>query len=352
MIPTPALPSFADMQQQSAPPVQPTYQIPPSAPSGGAISPPAPASPPGGQGLTPPTQPVAPAPQKSPYIAALEAQNKIPVGRFTSEAELIDTLYTISDNLQSQLEAERNRTHETPAAPQPAPVAPQEDLTAMAVPFQQSGWLAMENGQWVSRHPAAASLAQQLNQRAAEAQARTAELATDTAGFLRKYGQEAFEEALAPIQQKMAELEAYNKQLESEIAKAVPKPHEAWVKQNESQLWTTDQFGRRVPTAAGQTYSKAWDTAAQYGMPVDKVHEYAMALTAPLLTQQTQQPAPPAAPQQPWMQQVAQNPPVINPGFTAPGTTFQSQTPPQARDAIYGNDGFPSFTRMQALPQS
>jgi len=352
MIPTPALPSFAELQQ-SAPPTQPTYQIPPSAPSGGAITPPAPALPPGGLGLTPPATPTIQAPPttpaKSPYIAALEAHNKIPVGMFHSEAELIDRLWSVSDNLNSELEALRNQP---PAAPTqqvtPTP-APAEDLTSLALPFQQSGMLAMDNGQWVARHAAATSLAQQLNQRAAEAQARTAELATDTAGFIRKYGQKAFEEALAPINQKLTQFEAYTKQLEAELARAVPKPHEQWVKQNEAQLWTADQFGRRVPSAAGAAYSNAWDQMAKYGVPDAELHQYAMTMAAPHLTQQ--QPAQQPAPQQSWMQTVVNNPPVINPGFTAPGTTFQSQTPPQARDAIYGNDGFPSFTKMQALPQ-
>lgn len=351
MIPTPALPSFADLQQ-SAPPVQPTYQIPPSAPSGGATTPPAPAPQPGGLGLTPPVTPPVQAPPatpaKSPYIAALEAQNKIPVGMFHSEAELIDRLWSVSDNLNSELEALRNQP---PAAPTPpvTPTAPAEDLTSLALPFQQSGMLAMENGQWVARHAAATSLAQQLNQRAAEAQARQAELATDTAGFIRKYGQKAFEEALAPINQKLSQFEAYTKQLEAELAKAVPKPHEQWVKQNEAQLWTADQFGRRVPSPAGTAYSNAWDQMAKYGVPAEEIHQYAMTMAAPLMAQQ--QPPQQPAPQQSWMQTVVTNPPAINPGFTAPGSTFQSQTPPQARDAIYGNDGFPSFSKMQALPQ-
>jgi hypothetical protein len=340
------IPTFASLQQ-TAP------QSPMNAPSGGANGIPAPVSQPGGIASpapqAPPVQP-APAPQApQSYIAQLEAQGRVPVGRFKSEAELIESLYSVAENSVNELEALRSRPAEpvvtTPPAPQPAPV---EDLTAMAVPFQQHGWLSLTNGQWVANNPAATSLAQQLNQRAAEAQARQAELA-DPASFIRKYGKDVFEEAVKPLKSEIEQLREYNQRLQQEIAKAVPKPHETWVKQNESALWTTDPAGQRKPSAAGQAYSDAWDLGAKYNMAPEDLHQMAMNAAKPYMTQTAPQPQ--AQPPQSWMQQVAANPPAPNPAFNAPGTVLNNNVPPQHRDPILGADGFPSYSRMQALPQ-
>ena len=234
-----------------------------------------------------------------------------------------------------------------PAAPQ-LPAPPAEDLNKMAMAFQQNGWMALENGQWVAKQPAAGQLAQQLNQQILEAQARQAEL-SDPSAFIAKYGKTAIEQYLTPLQKEMEALRQQNLQLQQDIAKSTPKPHEAWIEQNKAVLWTTDQSGTRTPSAAGKAYGDAWDMAANYGMTPEDVHKFAMTAATPYLTTVTQQAPQPQQPQ-PWMQQVLQNPPAQNPAFNAPGT-FLSNVPPQQQNVFLDNDGLPSFARLQALPQ-
>lgn len=349
---TPALPTFQMLQQQAAPTIQPNI---PSAPSGGANSPPVPVPQPGGMGLptAPPVQQPTPqfvpptAPQRDPYLVQLEQEGRLPPGRFNTVQEAFNAIYTVAEQTANELDQVKAQTVTPPAAPQ-LPAPPAEDLNKMAMAFQQNGWMALENGQWVAKQPAAGQLAQQLNQQILEAQARQAELA-DPAAFIAKYGKTAIEQYLTPVQKELEALKQQNMQLQQELSKAVPKPHEAWIKQNEAVLWTTDQNGTRTPSAAGKAYGDAWDMAANYGMSPEDVHKFAMTAATPYLTTVTQQ-APQPQPQ-PWMQQVLQNPPVPNPAFNAPGTQLNNSVPPQQRDVFLDNDGLPSFARLQALPQ-
>lgn len=348
---TPALPSFQMLQQQAAPTPQPNI---PSAPSGGANSPPVPVPQPGGMGLpTPPVPQPTPqfvppaAPQRDPYLVQLEQEGRLPVGRFNTVQEAFDAVYGVAQQTADELDRFKAQTPAPPVAPQP-PAPPAEDLNKMAMAFQQNGWMALENGQWVAKQPAASTLAQQLNQQILEAQARQAELA-DPAAFIAKYGKTAIEQYLTPVQKELEALKQQNALLQQELSKAVPKPHEAWIKQNEAVLWTTDQNGTRTPSAAGKAYGDAWDMAANYGMSPEDVHKFAMTAATPYLTA-VAQPAPQPQPQ-PWMQQVLQNPPVPNPAFNAPGTQLNNSVPPQQRDVFLDNDGLPSFARLQALPQ-
>jgi len=345
----PELPSFQMLQQQNPQSLQP------SAPSGGANSPPVPVSPPGGMGLpappqTPPAPPMTPAPQVDPFILEQERAGRLPPGRFKTQQEAFEAVYGIAQQAYDEAERLRAQTTAPPAAPvqQQPPAAPVEDLNKMAMAFQQSGWMALENGQWVAKQAAATQLAQQLNQRIAEAQARQAELA-DPDTFFAKYGKKAISENLAPLQTELAELKQQYQQLQQELYKAVPKPHEAWFKQNEAQLWTTNQLGQRAPSPAGKAYSDAWDLAQSYGLAAEDIHKFASTAATPYLTQQ----APPAAPQpqQSWMQQTLQNPPVHNPAFNAPGTSFTNSVPPHQRASSLDNDGLPSFQRLQQLSQ-
>lgn len=346
--PFPGMPDLSQMMASQQPPVTNT---PPSAPSGGATIPTPPVAPqqPSGLGFTPPpAQPPAPTPQQS-YIAELESKGLLPPGhQFKSERDLIDRFYAVTEQMAAEMEALKGQQPAAPpAAPPVAPAAPVEDLTKMATQFQQSGWLALENGTWVAKHNAAQSMAQQLNQQIVEAQARQAELA-DPASFIRKYGSAAFEEMMKPLKAELDLIKQRNQMLEQQLEKTIPKPHEAWVKQNEAVLWTTDPSGQRTPSVAGKAYSEAWDMAAKYNMAVEDVHKFAMTAAAPYMQQTQQQPA---QPQQSWMQQTLQNPPAANPAFNAPGTVLTQTVPPQQRDAILGPDGFPDFNRMMALPR-
>lgn len=346
---TPALPSFQMLQQQAATP-QPNI---PSAPSGGANNPPVPVPQPGGMGLPTP-QPQAPqfippaAPARDPYLIQLEQSNRLPPGRFNTVQEAFDAIYTLAEQQESELDRFKAQP---PAAPAPpvTPAPPAEDLNKMAMAFQQNGWMALENGQWVAKQPAAGQLAQQLNHQLLEAQARQAEL-SDPVSFIAKYGKTAIEQYLTPLQKEMEALKQQNLQLQMDIAKSTPKPHEAWVEQNKAVLWTTDQNGTRTPSVAGKAYADAWDMAESYGMRAEDVHKFAMTAATPYLTTVTQQ-APQPQPPQPWMQQVLQNPPAQNPAFNAPGTFLNNSVPPQQRDVTLDNDGLPSFARLQALPQ-
>ena len=337
---TPAMPSFADLQSQMS--QQPN--LTPNAPSGGANGLPAPVATPGGQGLTPPPQAPPVQPQES-YLAQLERMGKVPAGQFKSERELIDALYSTAEDLANRVAPEPPAK---PVTPPPAPETPavnQADLSKAATMFQQQGWLAMQNGQWVATNPIAQAAAQQLNTAMLEAQARQAELADPTA-FISKYGQTAFDAKLTPLQQELQQLRQETQALQARLAETLPRPDKQFVEANKDKLWTTDPAGKQVPTQAGKLYSQAWDMASKAGIEdFNQIHEYALSVAQPYL-QPTPQPAQPQ--HQPWMQQV-QNSPVTDPSFTAPGTVFTNSVPPSGIGIPVGNDGFPTFGSLQAL---
>jgi hypothetical protein len=221
----------------------------------------------------------------------------------------------------------------------------QADLSKAATMFQQQGWLAMQNGQWVATNPIAQGAAQQLNTAMLEAQARQAELADPTA-FISKYGQQAIDSRLTPLQQELQQLRQETQALQARLAETLPRPDKQFVEANEDKLWTTDPAGKQVPTQAGKLYSQAWDMASKAGYEdFNQIHEYALSVVQPYL-QPTPQPAQPQ--HQPWMQQV-QNSPVTDPSFTAPGTVFTNSVPPSGIGIPVGNDGFPTFGSLQAL---
>lgn len=333
----PAFPSFADLQAQ--PPQQS------SASTSGVQTPPAPVATPGGQGFQQP--PAQPAPQPTPapesYLTQLERAGKVPAGQFKSERELIDALYSTAEDLANRVERQPEPPKPTPVTPAAPPAVNTDDLNKAATMFQQQGWLAMQNGQWVASNPIAQSAAQQLNTAMLEAQARQAELA-DPSAFIAKYGKSVIEQAMTPLQAKLAEMEAQNQALQARLAETLPRPDKQWVDQNKDKLWTTDPAGKQVPTQVGKLYGQAWDMAHKAGLQdLTQIHEYALQVVQPYITQ-TQ----PAAPPQPWMQQV-QNSPVTDPSFTAPGTVFNSSVPPSGIGIPVGNDGFPTFGSLQAL---
>ena len=336
---TPAMPSFADLQAQMN--QQPQQS---SASTSGVQTPPVPVATPGGQGFSPPAQPAPPIQPQESYLTQLERMGKVPAGQFKTERELIDALYSTAEDLANRVNPEPPAQPAKPAVPE-TPVVNQADLSKAATMFQQQGWLAMQNGQWVATNPIAQGAAQQLNTAMLEAQARQAELADPTA-FISKYGQQAIDAKLTPLQQELQQLRQEYQALQSKLTETLPRPDKQFVEANKDKLWTTDPAGTRVPTQAGKLYSQAWDMASKAGLEdFNQIHEYALSVAQPYL-QPTPQPAQPQ--HQPWMQQV-QNSPVTDPSFTAPGTVFTNSVPPSGIGIPVGNDGFPTFGSLQAL---
>lgn len=337
----PAMPSFADLQAQQAS-IQP---VPPNAPSGGATQPSVPASQPGG-GSPPPavSQPTVP----QPYVAELERLGRIPVGRFTNDRDLIDTLYGTAENLATQVEQfeARQAAPVQPAAPV-VPATPVADVTKMATVFQQNGWLALQNGQWVATNPMATQLATQMNASIMEAQARQAELAENPSAFISKHGADVFKQALSPLQQEIETLRQQNQQLQQQFEASTPRLDKTWVETNKAQLYTTDAAGKEVPTQAGKAYGEAWEMARAAGKPIDQIHSFALSVATPYLAAAAT-PAPAPAPPQTWVQQVLSNP-GTDPSFTAPGTVLNKSVPPNGIGYPVDNDGYPSFSKLQGL---
>ena len=350
----PAIPSFGEraaaMPQIPAVPApqfaQPTNT--PSAPSGGANSPPVPVSQPGGTGLTPQQPaPVAP-PQQPSLIQRYEQEGRIPVGRFKNEQELVDALYQVAETAAARLDqaGQQPQTPATPVVPV-TPAAPVEDVTKMATYFQQNGWLALQNGQWVPVNPLANAVAAQLNQQIVEAQARQAELA-DPVSFFKKYGGDALKENLSPLEQKLAALEQQYAALQTQLAESAPKPWDGFMKQYDAQLWTTDPSGARQPSAVGAIYRDAFEIARQSGLPAAEVHKLAEMATKPYLQQQAAQPQ---APQTPWMQQVTNNQVPLDPSFNRPGQSLNNGVPPGQLGIPRQNNGYTSFDLLAQVPQ-
>lgn len=347
----PALPSFGERAAAFQPPQlqPPTQPYIPSAPSGGANSPPVPAMP-GGPGFNQPPAPQAPpAPVQQPpappsIIQRYEQEGRIPVGRFRSEEELVDALYGVAETAASQLEQKQ----QTPVPPvvQPAapPTVPVEELTKMATTFQQQGWLSLQNGQWVANNPLAGQLAGQLNQQILDAQARQAELA-DPVSFFRKYGKQAMQEDLTPMQAELTTLKEQYEALQRQIAESAPKPWDGFMKSYEAQLWTTDPAGQRVPSAVGKVYHDAFEMARQYNMSPADIHKFAETATKPYLQVQA-----PAQPQQSWMQQVSQHPVNPDPSFSRPGTVLNNGVPPGQMGIPRETNGYTSFNLLAQVP--
>lgn len=349
----PALPSFADRAAQQ--PAAPQLPNTPNAPSGGANSPPAPApqqAVPGGPGFQqPPAAPAAPAqpPAAGSLVQRYEQAGRIPAGRFRTDEELVEALYGVAETTANELEQLRQTPQARPATPQPeppqAPEVPADELTRMATTFQQNGWLSLQNGQWVAANPLASQLAGQLNQRIVEAQARQAELA-DPVSFFRKYGKQALQEDLTPLQQELNALKEQYQHLQRQVLEAAPKPWDGFMKEYETQLWTTEN-GARVPSPAGKVYHDAFEMARQYGMSPADIHKFAETATRPYLQQP--QAAPPQ--QTSWMQGVMTNPGQTDPGFNRPGTVLNNSVPPGSAAVPRTNDGFTSFDLLAQMPR-
>lgn len=335
---TPAMPSFADLQSQMGQ-QPPTTQL---APSGGALSPPAPASQLGAGGSSPPAQPVP------SYLTELEQAGKVPAGRFKTERELIDALYGTASDLATQVEQYEHRVPPAqPEPPAPAVTPPAADLTKMATVFQQNGWLALQNGQWVATNTMATQIAQQMNNSILEAQARQAEL-SDPSAFIAKYGSDAIKQAVDPLRQQIDRLVQQNQQLQQQFEAAAPRPDREWVASNKGQLYAADAAGKEVPTPAGKAYGDAWEMARRAGIDdIAQIHQYALTVATPYLAPKPVAPA--APPAQTWMQQTVPTLPGVDPSFNAPGSVLNSSVPPTGIGIPTGNDGFPTFRSLQAL---
>jgi hypothetical protein len=267
---------------------------------------------------------------------------------------------TFSNDLQlTQYLAQMAVTAQQPPAqpaPAPQPVAVQQpaqlatpgqqdtsspDLIRAAEAMQTAGLLAVENGVWVARNAVASQLAEQMNARAARARMVQAEL-SDPTDFIRKYGAQAFESALAPFQQQLQQLMQQNQLLQQQIQANQPKPYEAFLETNKAALFTVLPDGKRNLLPAGHAYHNAWTAAADQGITDQAaLHAIAQAACTPLLTAPA---APPAAPPPaPWISSVQ---PATDPSFNKPGTPLAQQGAPPALGLPTGNDGFPDFSQM------
>ncbi len=348
-VPTP-FPDYNQMLAQHTPaaPAAPAAPVvnTPNAPSGGATLPPQPAP----QGLAgaggPQTPATAPTPSNN-LVLEYERQNRVPVGRFKTDAELLNAVYSLAEQVSNEADELRQARMgqtppATPAAPQTpaAPAAPEPSaLSQIATVFQQNGMLQFQNGQWVSTHPASAETATHLNRQAAEVQARQAELA-DPKSFIGKYGKDVFKQELTPLEQKLQEMESRYAALEQRLAAAVPKPHMTWVEQNKSVLF---KEGTQEPSDIGKVYAQAWDTAAQSGVTDEAAcHQLALMAVTPYMTQRPATPQP-AAPQTPWINQALQTQ-QVDPSFGMPGTV--SSRPSDGIGLPLMNDGFPDYHAM------
>lgn len=338
----PALPSFADLQaqqNQSQPPTQPPGTL--GSPSGGEATPPAPVSQPGGG--SPPLS----------YLAELEQQGKVPPGQFKTERELIDALYGTAENLATRVEEyETQQSSAPPQTPEPpppttAPAVPSPaELTKMATVFQQNGWLALKEGQWVAVNPMASQVAQQMNNAIMESQARQLEMTGDPEAYISKYGEGVFKKHLDPLNDQITQLKEQNQRLQSQIEANTPRADKTWVEQNRDKLFVKDATGAETHTPAGKAYAEAWEMARLAGQPLDKIHTYALTVATPLINASTPPTAP--APVQSWAQQAAQRQPT-DPSFNAPGTVLNNSVPPNGIGIPTGNDGYPTFGSLQAL---
>lgn len=332
--PAPPVPVQQPWQQPVPAPVQQPWQQPlnpaqpvPSAPFGGAASPPPGSAPVGGT--------------QNYHVSRLEARNEINRGQFKTDEELFDSLYNLAGDLAGQLDAFTTAQQSAPPAPVApvVPTTPQTDYSAVVPVFQQQGWLTMNNGQWVAANPVANEAAQYMNRQLVQGQQIQAELSTNPQNFISKYAANAFKDQLSPLEAQVKQLADENKRLAEMVHQNAPKPHMDWVKANDALLWA-NQNGTRTPTPAGEAYRDAWNLAQQSGVNDEsKLHQIASFAVKPYMGQ----PAPQAPPQS-WMQSVNMNQPV-DPGFTSPGYMFnQPQAPPSPTDA----HGFPSYEQIIA----
>lgn len=324
-----------NFNQPAAQPQQPVYQQPAAYPPAGQMN---------------PNQPMQPqAPPADPYIAKLVSQGLIGPDDFKSHDEFTDRLLGLIDELApkvTEYEKWQQSQQQAPAA-QPAPAAqqtpPVQDLTHVVGFFQQQGMLANENGQWVAKNPVAAAAADQMNKAAAEVQLRQMELANPQA-FIMKYGSEAINQAVGPLQRQMEEMAKQNQMIQQRLENSVPRPDRDWVNSNQDKLYSKDPAtGQETLTTLGQLYTTAWETAQRQGITdYGRTHEYAMNIIGPLV-------APPQPQQQPkasWMSQVGNQTP--DPSFNSPGTIFTNNVPPGQSGYPVGNDGFPRYNILQA----
>jgi hypothetical protein len=332
-----AIPSFADLQANTG---QPPQSVP-DAPSGGATQPSVPASQPGGGSL--------PAGQQA-YVHELEKQGRVPVGRFSNDQDLIEALYGTAEDLATRVEQYQSAAPVQPVTPEPpkeTKVAPSE-VAKMATVFQQNGWLTLKDGQWVAVNPMATQVATQMNTAIMEAQARQFEMAGDPEAYISKYGEGAIKKHLDPLNDQITQLREQNQRLQSLVEAAAPRADKSWVAENRDKLFTKDATGAETHTPAGMVYAEAWEIARQAGKSLEGIHKFALSMTTPYLSPGQPAAQPPAAPAQPWSQQVIANP-RTEPGFTAPGTVLQNSAPSNGISIPTGNDGYPTFSSLQGL---
>jgi len=299
-----------------APPVAPpiTYpQVTPSLP----VQQPAPVQ-------VQPTAPVAPA---APVPNRHILNNLVAQGHLSEqEARAYPSdevlFYDMMQELDKRSQAPPASQTPPPAQPVPAPAGPSADeVNRQVMALQQSGAITFENGRYVSKYPDFQAVAERANQQRMAAEQNLQELANPRE-WLRKNGEDVFNERLQPLQKQLEDLR-------KQLADATPKPHEGWIQQHRAKLYLQDPATGQLThtlSPAGTVYDTTYKAAAGRGITDPRVlHE--VAATAAENMFQYVQPAPQAPtpqPQQSFWQAAGASPQPVNPGFNLPGTQLSS----------------------------
>ena len=192
---------------------------------------------------------------------------------------------------------------------------PQSSLMSMVQPMIASGAIRESGGFYTATTDALSSVAAALNaERSKQIQEAAAKQAAD-----------AVNPQLEAIQKQFAELQ-------QQIQRSIPQPHDTWINQHKEYLYVKDQAGQltNTMTPAGQIYNNVWNSLAPKHSDPSVLHAAALQAvesywrTVPPVTQG--QPVP----QQTFMQAAAAAPMNLTPGFNMPGQFLSNQNAQQS----------------------
>lgn len=254
---------------------------------------------------------------------------------FANDEQFLDDLYYVAfNNVNTQQEPPASQTPPTQQTPAPqvpqTPVAPAEptadvdEMLKTIVSLQQAGAVTMENGRYVSKYPEIQSLVDKVNQEQFKVQQAMFEL-RNPGEFLKKHSS-VFDPMVAPLRQEI-------EQLKAQLQQSMPKPHEAWIAQNEPQLRYVTPEGRQELTPAGRVYHQVYSALRASGeTDLGRLHQAAVQAAEPLLQQAVTPPTPEtqSQPRMSVMQAAAASQQPTNPGFNLPGSTLSRHQTQQA----------------------
>ncbi len=359
-------PLAAPVQYQQPAPYQapPQYQQPPVAPPAAPVyQQPQPVTPPPGiPGVTVVSQPtqyqpaqIPPQYQQAPAApAAPGITPQAPVaGRSNLDRMVAEGIISPAEAFQigddwNLIRALWSTPPETPSTP--APSVPTPPVVTPAAPIQPSGQSAATVPPGMLSQAPALVQAGLLKDSGGIFTAATAELAPIAAMMnqerMRQIENEAVQKAQQAFNPTIEGLKQSIEALKQQVAQAVPKPHEAWLSQHKDYLWAKDAMGRQTQTRspAGDVYYRVWNEGSARGIS-DEAALHTMASTAVEAFWRTtpnavQQQSPQQQPQT-FMQAASAAQLPNNPGFNAPGTALQNQSPQRMLGVT--NQGMPDW---------